>query len=414
MVSAPLGTSAGLSLVAVTVGAGVSTSTTVKASVGTAAGSSMTVTLVTPMISGASSTAVTVSTNDVLPLSEPSLTVTVTVPLPFCCVAGRMVSVRDAPLPPSMKLAGGRSVALSETTVTSRSPRGVSTSAMVKGSAAVAVSSSVVRSVSAVMVGASFTFVTVSVNDATLLAAPSLAVTVMTTSPNASGSGESVTVNAPALPATMTPAASTMPRSPETAVRVRSPSGLSMSVTVMRMGPTGSSSVVDSLAMGAMTGGSLMGSTVMVNVPVAEYSPSETRTVMTARPLAFASGRMLMVRSVPLPVMTTPAEDTTAGSDEVTVNVSVARSSASATVKLPVTSVSSSVVRSVKVPSVGAVLRSSEPPTTASPQPAANTAAESSSASRAMGWRELVMHPAFMALLLDSITDLARRRSRGR
>src|SRR4030095_1272472 len=103
-----------------------------------------------PVIVGGSFTGMTVTVKVVLVLTTPSLTVRVIVTGPpisgplFSLGAGITVTVRPAPLPPRTMLAVGTRIGSEEAAVTVKLAAGVSISPMVKGSAAVLVSSLIV------------------------------------------------------------------------------------------------------------------------------------------------------------------------------------------------------------------------------------------------------------------------------
>ena len=93
---------------------------------------------------GGSFTGLTVTTNVVLLLSRPSLTVTVIVAVPLWFVAGVTVTVRLAPLPPNTMLFVGTRVVLEEALFKTRLAAEVSASPTVKLSGPVIVSSLIV------------------------------------------------------------------------------------------------------------------------------------------------------------------------------------------------------------------------------------------------------------------------------
>ena len=95
-----------------------------------------------------------------------------------------MLIVRLAPLPPSVMFAFGTSVVFDEVAVTVRDAAGVSTSPTVKAIFPVAISSAVVLSVLSLMVGRSFTAVTVNTKVSLAVpVSPSVTVTVMVVVP---------------------------------------------------------------------------------------------------------------------------------------------------------------------------------------------------------------------------------------
>jgi hypothetical protein len=88
--------------------------------------------------------AVTVSVKAEFVVSEPSLTVIVIVLVPVWFVAGVMVAVRLAPLPPKTMFEFGTSVVLEDVPLTVSEPAAVSASPTVNAMAAVAVFCAVV------------------------------------------------------------------------------------------------------------------------------------------------------------------------------------------------------------------------------------------------------------------------------
>src|SRR5213594_1906785 len=139
------GTSVGLDELPLTVKlpAAVSTSPTVKPSAGVVVFIGI-LWLGRLEIVGASFTALTVSRKLVLVLSEPSLTSTVIVAVPFLFDAGVRVTVRLATLTPKAMFAFGTSVGLDELPLTVKLPAVVSASPIAKGIAALDVSSLIV------------------------------------------------------------------------------------------------------------------------------------------------------------------------------------------------------------------------------------------------------------------------------
>ena len=146
------------------------------------------------LIVGASFTAVTVSTSERVALAPPaSVTVTVIVLVPLALATGLSVSVRLAPLPPRVMPSAVTTPRFDDVAVTD--PTAVSTSPTVKAMAPVAVSSNVVWSEMALIVGASFTAVTVSTNERVAVAPPaSVTVAVIVLVPLALATGVSVIV----------------------------------------------------------------------------------------------------------------------------------------------------------------------------------------------------------------------------
>ena len=158
------------------------------------------VTLLIALSVGASFTALTTSTKEVLALAAPSLTVTVMRFVPACCAVGTSVSVRLAPLPSNKRFAPATNPALVEVPLTTRADRGVSKSPIVKATVT-GVPSVVVWLGMLEIVGASFTGLTVKRNVVEAVAPfPSVTVTVMLAVPNWSANGERDTVRLAPLP----------------------------------------------------------------------------------------------------------------------------------------------------------------------------------------------------------------------
>jgi hypothetical protein len=116
-------------------------------------------------------------------LAVPSLTVTVIVAVPVWFAAGVTVTVRFAPLPPKTMFAFGTKVGLFALPLTVRLAAAVSTSPTVKLSGPTATPALVLWFAIGVIVGGSFTAVTVSPKLVGVLSAPSLTVTVIVAVP---------------------------------------------------------------------------------------------------------------------------------------------------------------------------------------------------------------------------------------
>ena len=97
---------------------------------------------------------------------------------------GVTVTVRAAPLPPKVMFVFGTSVVSDELPDTVKLPTGVSVSPIVNDRAVVDPSSLIVWLAIEVMVGTSFTTVTVTVNEVDAESDPSLAVSVMVDEPD--------------------------------------------------------------------------------------------------------------------------------------------------------------------------------------------------------------------------------------
>src|SRR6266496_3070305 len=103
----------------------------------------------------------TVTTKLVLVVICPSLTPAVIVALPVWLVAGVTVTIRFAPLPPNTMLFAGTSVGFEDPALKVRLVKGVSTSPIVKLNGPVEVFTLIVWLAIPVIVGGSFTPVTV-------------------------------------------------------------------------------------------------------------------------------------------------------------------------------------------------------------------------------------------------------------
>jgi hypothetical protein len=132
---------------------------------------------------GASLTAVTVKTKVSVAVNVPSLTVTVIVAVPFWLAAGVIVTVRFAPVPPNTMFAFGINAVSLELPLTVKLATAVSKSPTVNEMADVAMSSFVDCAAMSLMVGASFTAVTVNTKVSVAVKVPSLTVTVMVAVP---------------------------------------------------------------------------------------------------------------------------------------------------------------------------------------------------------------------------------------
>ena len=135
-----------------------------------------------------------------------------------------------------------------------RLPGAVSVSPMVKAMGEVGVSRLVVSASIAVMVGASFTALTVSVKVRLAEAMPSLTVTVRSAVPFWLAAGVTVSVRLPPDPPKVTFASGTSVGLEEPAVSSRLPAEVSASATVNETGPGVESSEVFWLLMAEMVG----------------------------------------------------------------------------------------------------------------------------------------------------------------
>ena len=154
------------------------------------------------------------------------------VAVPDWLAAGVTVTVRFAVLPPSTTFAVGTRVVFDELRVTVRLPAAVSASPMVKVIAPVLESSSIVRFVMSLMVGAVFTALTVRAKLEVAVRAPSLTVTVIVAEPLWPATGVTVTVRLAPLPPNATLAAGTKTVFEEAAETVRLVAAVSTSDTV--------------------------------------------------------------------------------------------------------------------------------------------------------------------------------------
>src|SRR2546423_6880724 len=112
-----------------------------------------------PVMVGGSLTAVTVTSNEVVAVSDPSVTVSGIVVTPLPSGAGVTVTVRLAPVPLITTLASGTRAVFNEVPLTLSAPIGLSMSPMVKLNAPVVPSSAIVWLAMPVMVGGSLTAV---------------------------------------------------------------------------------------------------------------------------------------------------------------------------------------------------------------------------------------------------------------
>jgi hypothetical protein len=151
---------------------------------------------------GVSLTEVTVTWNDVEVDAAPSLTVTVMVTVPERFADGVTVTVRVSPDPPKTIPVNGTSVVLLDARLRVRDPTAVSTSPTTKARGAVDESSTMVTLPMVVMVGGSFTDVTVRTNVSTVLPSALVAVKVIVVVPNALASGVIVSERSVPVPAT--------------------------------------------------------------------------------------------------------------------------------------------------------------------------------------------------------------------
>src|ERR1051325_2775881 len=229
---------------------------------------------------GVSFTEATVSTNVSVVVADPSLTPMLIVLEPNWFVAGVIVTVRLAPLPPNTMLWVGMSVGFDEPAVKVRLPAAVSTSPIVKLMAPVEVSSLIVRSVVWEMVGRSFTEVTVRTKVSLAVEEPSLTVTVMVAEPNWLVAGAIVIVRAePAPPIAILPFGTSVGLEDE-ALTCKLAAAVSRSPMVNPIGPTAVSSTVDWFGISEMVGEVFVAFTVTTNVSLALVIPSLTLIVI--------------------------------------------------------------------------------------------------------------------------------------
>src|SRR6267378_3482444 len=177
---------------------------------------------------GASLTAVTGTKNEVVVMSDPSVTLSVMVVAPLALAAGVTVTVRLAPLPPITTFALGTRAVSDEVPLTLRSLIRLSISPMVKLKAPVVPSSAMIWSAMLVMVGA-LTAVTVTKNEVVVVADPSVTLNVMVVAPLALAAGVTVTVRLAPLGLITTFALGTRTVSDELPLTINAPITLSMS-----------------------------------------------------------------------------------------------------------------------------------------------------------------------------------------
>ena len=136
----------------------------------------------------------------------------------------------------------------------------------------------------AVMVGASFTVLTVSKNDIDAVAVPSLTVSVMVVVPVWFKAGAMVTVRLIPSPNSVMFASGTNVLLLELAVTVSDDKGVSESLNVKGSAGVGVSSSVDWSVMAVMEGASFTELTVKVKLIEVVRSPSATLMVMSVEP----------------------------------------------------------------------------------------------------------------------------------
>ena len=309
---------------------------------------------------GRSFTGFTVSMNaSVAVPPSASVTVTVRVTLPDWLVAGSTLSVRLAPLPPNVTLFVGTNEESDELTLRVRLPEAVSTSPTVKGIAPVAVSSLTDRSAMSLMVGRSFSELTVRVNMSLTAFVPSLTVIVMVVVPNWFVAGVMVTVRLAPLPPKVMFALGTSAVTDDPPDTLNAADGVSTSPMVNEIAPVPVSSSMARFARSVITGGSFTGVTVSRKVLVAVApSPSVTIRVIIVVPLALVPGRTVIDRLEPLPPNVMLPLGTSAGLEEKPASPRLpADVSTSATVNATGASTpSSAMVRSEIDPIVGEAL----------------------------------------------------------
>src|SRR6185503_11570650 len=220
----------------------------------------------------------------------PSVTVNVMIAEPDRCPAGVTMSARLVPLPPRTMLLSGTSDVSDDDAVTVNRSAGVSTSLTANGSTPVDMSSAMDWLRIPVMVGGSFTGLTVKVKDADAKAnAPSKTSIVILAEPDWFASGASVTVRLDPLPPNTMLFVGISAGFEEKCRSARLAAGVVASATVNEIGPVTVSSLFVWLAIGVMVGGVLALSryttvkerlTVLFELPL-----SVTFTVMTELPV---------------------------------------------------------------------------------------------------------------------------------
>ena len=226
------------------------------------------------------------------PIPEFSKTTILTVVVPNSFGAGVSIKVRLAPLTPSTRFTGGNKVELADETETRRLEGSDSASATTNETRFVIESSSTVMTAGAEIVGASFTDLTLSVN--VVVAdplSPSTTVTeTIVSSPKTSAIGVSRIKRFVPDPSITIPPSSSTSRFDDSTRSNNPDAAVSKSLT-----KTGTTAVVSSsIAMvfsWEIVGRSLTARTVTVNDLLFVLIPSLTRTVTTAVPLAFRTGR---------------------------------------------------------------------------------------------------------------------------
>jgi hypothetical protein len=250
---------------------------------------------------GASLTALTVKTNVSEAVNVPSLTVTVIVAEPFKFATGVIVTVRLAPVPPNTMFAFGTNVVSLDEPLTVKEPAAVSKSPTVNEIALVAVSSFVDCAAISLIVGASFTAVTVNTNVSVAVNVPSLTVTVIVAVPLKLAAGVTVTVRFAPVPPNTIFAFGTNVVSLDEPLNVSVPAAVSKSPTVNEIALVAVSSFVDCAAISLIVGASLTAVTVNTNVSEDVFKPSLTVTVIVTEPFKFAAGVTVTVRFAPEP-----------------------------------------------------------------------------------------------------------------
>lgn len=204
---------------------------------------------------GASFSGLTVITKLVLVEALPSLTLRVMIELPYWFGAGVTVTVRWDPVPARRIFAWWTKVVLDDSAVTTSDPAAVSTSPTVKAREPVDVSSLITLLATALIVGASFTAVTVRRNVSDAVASPLLTVTVIRLLPVWFAKGVTDTVRDPPLPPNTMFPFKTKPVLLEPPETLREEAGVIRSEMVHAIGPVLPSSAMVTPAIALMVGG---------------------------------------------------------------------------------------------------------------------------------------------------------------
>ena len=309
----PFGTKVGFDDDALTTRAasGVSTSPIVNTIAGVLE-SSRIVRLPTSVTVGASFTAFTVTTNESLAVTTPSLTVNVIVAEPDWFVAGTMRTVRLLPLPPNWMFAFGISAGFDDAADNVNPVATVSTSPIVTASGPKTESSFINCDATSPIVGASFTAEIVNTNALlTTDPAPSVTVRVIVTEPLAFGAGDTVRKRFAPEPDIKIFAGGTTAGFELNAPSTKPSSGVSASPTVKAIGPNVPSSLIARFEI-ACNDGNVFPTVTLVAELFARFGSmldDDTTTTFVCGPTTIARARIVTVP--PTPAFSDPnAQDT--------------------------------------------------------------------------------------------------------